>query len=115
LGQDLGPILVEFSNLIQQSSCIVAHNLAFDEKIIGAELLRAGLVDNTQSKNKICTMLATVNYCQIPGKYGFKWPKLSELYTKLFNNEFSNAHNAMADITATAACFWELKKIGLIK
>ena len=44
-------------------------------------------------------------------KKGFKQPKLSELYYKLFNYNFDNAHNAAADVAATARCFFELLRI----
>ncbi|MBC7525895.1 MAG: 3'-5' exonuclease, partial [Flavobacterium sp.] len=56
----------------------------------------------------------TTNFCAIPGPYGYKWPKLSELHYKLFQTGFEEAHNAAADIQATAKCFWELKRMGKI-
>jgi hypothetical protein len=42
------------------------------------------------------------------------WPRLQELYVKLFGHEFDDAHNAMSDIDATEQCFRELRKKGLI-
>jgi DNA polymerase-3 subunit epsilon len=36
------------------------------------------------------------------------------LHYKLFRTGFDEAHNAAVDITATAKCFWELKKLGKI-
>jgi hypothetical protein len=59
-------------------------------------------------------MQKSTNFCAISGPYGFKWPKLSELHYKLFGVGFNEAHNAAIDIHATAKCFWELKKRGLI-
>jgi len=59
-------------------------------------------------------MMGSVNYCAINGPYGFKYPKLTELHQKLFNTRFDGAHDALADITATVKCFWEMKKRGLI-
>lgn len=59
-------------------------------------------------------MLTATNYCRIPGLYGYKWPKLSELHIKLFGVDFDDAHDASVDINATEKCFWELKKRGLI-
>jgi DNA polymerase III epsilon subunit-like protein len=46
--------------------------------------------------------------------YGHKWPKLSELHQKLFGVTFEEAHDAAVDIEATAKCFWELKRRGII-
>lgn len=59
-------------------------------------------------------MESTTNFCAINGAYGYKWPKLSELHYKLFRTNFDEAHNAAVDITATAKCFWELKKRGVL-
>ncbi|MAQ47799.1 MAG: DNA polymerase III subunit alpha [Flavobacteriales bacterium] len=39
---------------------------------------------------------------------GFKPPKLEELYEIIFNEKIINAHNASADVDATARCFFEL-------
>ena len=60
-------------------------------------------------------MKSSTNFCRIPGNYGFKWPKLSDLHIKLFGKDFDEAHNALADIRATADCFWELKRLKIIK
>ncbi|MAY22479.1 MAG: DNA polymerase III subunit epsilon [Flavobacteriaceae bacterium] len=113
-GLSMISVLEKFEKLIKQSSYLVAHNMAFDEKIVGAELLRAGYLNSITSKNRICTMQATTDFCAIPGYYGYKWPKLSELHMKLFNTDFEEAHNASVDIQATARCFWELKKLKII-
>ncbi|MCP4457898.1 MAG: hypothetical protein GY816_07730 [Cytophagales bacterium] len=43
-----------------------------------------------------------------------KWPSLSELHYKLFRRGFDEAHDAAADIQATAKCFWELRRIGVV-
>lgn len=113
-GQSIVSVLQHFNTLIGQATYLVAHNMSFDEKIVGAEFLRNGMQNSIQSKHKICTMERTTNFCAIDGNYGYKWPKLSELYYKLFRTGFDEAHNAAADVTATAKCFWELKRLGKI-
>ena len=65
-------------------------------------------------KPQLCTMQASTDYCKIPGPYGYKWPKLSELHMKLFGEYFEEAHDAAADINATVKCFWELKRRGVM-
>lgn len=107
-------VLQEFQAMINQSEFLVAHNMSFDEKIVGAEFLRHKMVNSIDSKRKICTMQSTTNFCAINGLYGYKWPKLSELHFKLFRTGFEEAHNAAVDIHATARCFWELKRLGKI-
>lgn len=113
-GISLQEVLNEFQNLIVQASYLVAHNMSFDEKIVGAEFLRKNMVNSIVKKNKICTMEKSTNYCKINGPYGYKWPKLSELHYKLFKTGFDEAHNAAVDINATAKCFWQMRKIGVL-
>jgi DNA polymerase III epsilon subunit-like protein len=113
-GKHLSAVLHNFQSLISQAEVLVAHNMSFDEKIVGAEFLRKGMPNTIPSKRKICTMESTTNFCALDGPYGYKWPKLSELHYKLFRTGFDEAHNAAVDITATAKCFWELKRIGKI-
>jgi DNA polymerase III epsilon subunit-like protein len=109
-GVELQLVLNEFQDLISQVSYLVAHNMSFDEKIVGAEFLRKNMVNTIPAKRKICTMEETTNFCKINGPYGYKWPKLSELHYKLFGTGIEEAHNAAVDIDATAKCFWELKR-----
>jgi len=113
-GVALQEVLNDFQNLISQSKFLVAHNISFDEKIVGAEFLRMKMDNSISTKKKICTMLQSTNYCKIDGPYGYKWPKLSELHYKLFRDHFEEAHDAAVDINITAKCFWQLKKIGAI-
>ena len=84
--------------------------MSFDEKILGAEFLRAGQKNVVDSKRRLCTMQAATNYCQIPGPYGYKWPTLEELHKKLFNKPFVGAHQALVDVRACAQCYFELKQ-----
>ena len=113
-GEDLEKILNKFNELVEEADFIVAHNISFDEKILGAELVRKGVKSNFNRKKKLCTMQASTNYCRLPGPYGYKWPKLSELHIKLFGEDFEDAHDASVDINATEKCFWEMRRKGLI-
>ena len=113
-GIDLRGLLRDFQELIGLAEYIVAHNMSFDEKIIGAEFLRNGMPDALAAKKKICTMHSATEFCAIPGPRGYKWPKLTELHGKLFQTGFEEAHNAAADVAAMVKCFWEMKRRGLI-
>ncbi len=114
-GIDLETALDQFIWALNESETLVAHNIKFDEKIIGAELIRKEFNHNLLNINKICTMQSATNYCQLPGNYGYKWPRLSELHQKLFGADFDNAHNALADVEAMVRCFFEMKKRNIIK
>lgn len=113
-GKNLEKVLLQFAKRIEESDLLVAHNIEFDEKIIGAEFYRKHIQSKLFDKPKLCTMESSTDYCAIPRKYGYKWPKLSELHYKLFGEYFEEQHDAGADIQATAKSFWELKKRGII-
>lgn len=112
--KSLSTVLKELYYLISQAEVLVAHNMNFDEKIVGAEFLRVGMPNPIPNKRIICTMESSTNFCAIVGLNGYKWPTLSELHFKLFRTGFEEAHNAKIDISATAKCFWELQRIGII-
>jgi DNA polymerase III epsilon subunit-like protein len=115
-GEDLTTVLVNFNNVLSNVSTVVAHNISFDEKILGAEYLRTGIVNSLSPKNKICTMIKSTEFCAISSPYGgYKWPKLSELHHILFNIGFEEAHNASVDVRATSKCYWELIQKNVIQ
>ena len=113
-GWPLEVVLERFSKDFNAADTIVGHNIAFDKKIVGAELIRLGQKDIMNSKKSLCTMESATDFCKIPGYHGYKWPKLQELHKKLFGYEFEDAHNSMSDVTATLECFKEMRKRGLI-
>jgi len=113
-GVDLKPVLEEITVDISKAVALIAHNMQFDEKILGAEFLRMGHPNHMDGKPKKCTMQSSTDYCKIPGAYGNKWPKLQELYKKLFRESFGNAHNALADVRACSRCYFELRRIGVM-
>ena len=113
-GKDLDFVLKLFAEQIETAGMLVAHNMNFDEKIVGAEFFRKNIPNKLLQTNRICTMKESTDYCQIPGHYGYKWPKLSELHIELFGEDFEEAHNATVDINATAKCFWKMKELEII-
>ncbi|MGI9191702.1 MAG: 3'-5' exonuclease [Chitinophagaceae bacterium] len=114
-GEELRIVLNKLKDTLTDVDVVVAHNISFDEKIIGSEFFRLGLENYLASKAKICTMEESTNFCAIPGYRGYKFPKLSELYYKLFNQSSTEMHDAKNDIQITAKCFWELYKRDVIK
>ncbi|MBI4044770.1 MAG: 3'-5' exonuclease [Candidatus Diapherotrites archaeon] len=114
-GIPLKRALSEFSAILGNSKLLVAHNMNFDEKVVGSELIRTKINNNLFSITKICTMHSTTDFCKILGPYGYKWPTLMELHHKLFNTSFDDAHDALSDVSACAKCFFELKNRKIIK
>jgi len=112
-GVSMQEALSKFIELYEQCDMLVAHNISFDYNVLGAEMLRYN-VKTSARKDKICTMHSTTDFVALPGNYGFKWPKLEELYYKLFGEIMEGAHDALFDVKATAKCFFELKKINVL-
>ena len=114
LGNNLSYVIDKFLQDFNKAKYIVGHNIDFDKKIIGAELIRLSKPDIMNSKQAFCTMKSSTDFCKIPGYYGYKFPKLQELYHKLFGRDYEDAHDAASDIEATQQCFWELRRRKLI-
>lgn len=115
-GVPLTFILRSFALDRLSSDFSIAHNIAFDAKVIRAEMIREDINVEFASK-KICTMMSSTKHCKLPntnGNLNYKWPKLEELHAHLFSCDFEGAHDAMNDVMACAKCFFELKKIGVI-
>jgi len=114
-GDDLSEILQRFEEDIQKAEFLVGHNISFDEKIMGAEFLRMEMETELIDKPKIDTKEESTEFCKIPGGRGrYKWPTLTELHQKLFDKPFEDAHDAAADVEATARAFLELVRLGEI-
>jgi len=109
-----------FTEAQSLAKLVVAHNIAFDSQLIDIELidLRKGLPSEIQwhdTSRYFCTMQAMTPICQLPGgKFGsqYKWPKLIEAYRYVTGGkDFEGAHDALADVRATATVFkWLVEK-----
>jgi DNA polymerase-3 subunit epsilon len=104
---------------LSEAKALVAHNISFDLAIVGAEYMRndgeAGY-EKLSAMEQVCTMLSSTNLCKIANsRGGYKWPKLIELHTKLFGEGFDGAHDALVDVNALVRCFFELRRLEILK
>jgi DNA polymerase III epsilon subunit-like protein len=126
-GKNIENLLIDFYDDFNECERIIAHNLSFDLNLLKAELLRVinksiskngtdivlynNMFSNlTTSKKYYCTMQDTIDYCQVKaldrnGKEFVKFPKLSELYHKMFGNIPNNLHNSMNDVIICLRCY----------
>ena len=109
-GRQLQVVLHILNSVACQAHCVVGHNLRFDLNVIAAEMIRCGIENCLNTKEHFCTMIESVQFCNLPGS---KYPTLNELHQKLFTESFVGAHDAMADIRATMKCYWEMKRRGI--
>lgn len=113
-GEDLATVLNLFNTALEKTKFIVGQNLDFDIKIMGCEFFRNSVKTTLTNLPVLDTCTeTTANLCQIPGGRGgkFKLPSLTELHQHLFHMPFAEAHNATADVEATARCFFELIRL----
>ena len=113
-GVDIGPVLEAFRRDLFRADALVAHNVQFDETVLGAEYFRLGLCDLFSGAKSFCTMKGATDFCRIPGRRGYKWPTLTELHEQLFHEPFTGAHGALADCTACKRCFFRLRELGVL-
>lgn len=112
-GKPITEVLDIFVADLKDSDYIVAHNMGFDYNTVGAEMIRHKKSTGKKLK-QVCTMQSSTDYCQLPGPYGFKWPRLEELHKHLFGEDMENAHDALADVAACTKCFLRLIELGII-
>jgi len=115
-GKELSWVLEELNSTLKHTQFLVGHNIDFDISIVGAEFIRKNITSRFLKLGTIDTMEDSTEYCALPGGKGgkYKWPNLSELHQKLFGEGFAEAHNAAGDVVATARCFLELLRLGVI-
>ena len=124
-GVDLLPVLEEFFADFDSADHIVGHNVSFDINMIKAELqrlimnsfnekLQEYLTKINTSTKFYCTMQETIELCAIEMKDKFgrpykKFPKLVELYQKMFGVTPRGLHNSLNDVIVCLRCFIKLK------
>lgn len=124
-------VLDEFFEHLKNTDQLVGHNVSFDINMVKVELLRHiyGNRENIDTikkykeqlsyiynyKNIICTSTNknAIDFCNIEAKnkYGnvyLKYPKLIELYEKIFQHSPNGLHNSLNDIIVTLRCFMVL-------
>ena len=97
-GIPLGDVIEAFNG--EQCDVMVAHNMKFDLNVVtNAILWDLGIPFKGFPKRKVCTMEIGRLMCKLPGRYGYKYPKLSELYTHVVGHppKTDQLHNALFD------------------
>ncbi len=97
---------------------IIGHNVTFDVSVLKCEIMRVKrdgkLEQDISFKKKKHTLVDTMKIgayvCRIPTLRfdGYKYPSLIDLYKSLFSKEYNDQHNALADVKATASCFFRM-------
>ena len=116
-GKPLDEVLDLFLQSATKAKRLVGHNIDFDLNVLGCEFLRKKGENPLPNWPKVDTCTEkTAEFCQLPGGKGgrFKLPRLNEIHKLLFGKGFESAHNASADVEATARVFLELVRRGVL-
>lgn len=112
--------LQDFDGMVRLASCVVAHNVEFDDVIMRAAYHRVGGTGNAfTSKPRFCTMQSAQPVLKLPPKKEppkgatprYRFPSLDRAYRDLVDEAgFENAHEAMADARACHAVLVALRR-----
>lgn len=116
---DKAPIINQmdtFLAYLNSADVVVGHNIEYDESVMNYELQRLGRKGDYNPQKTLCTMKSSVEFCALPGRgIGYKFPKLNELYKKLFWEYFEWAHSAIYDVEATVRALQKLLQLDVIQ
>jgi DNA polymerase III epsilon subunit-like protein len=117
-GRPIGEVLGELEKDLRGCLLLVGHNVVFDKNAMAAEAWRAGKGDLAVTITEfpsVCTMRASKEFCgAVNDKGQVKFPRLAELYCKIFGKEPEKQHDAMGDVRATAAAYFHLRELMLV-
>jgi DNA polymerase-3 subunit epsilon len=126
-GKEPGFVLGELKIALSECDFVISHNMMFDKTVILSEVQRlkeSGSDLNPrdfwrQGINELCTMNTTREFCGIkfPNSNDYKYPKLNELYAKLFNKQYdisgASLHNSKHDVSCLVLCV--KKMVGMLE
>jgi DNA polymerase III epsilon subunit-like protein len=117
-GVSLQDVISEF--LAEHCDMMVAHNMNFDHNvIINAIKWDLGFDFKGFTIPMMCSMTASKSQCKLPGKFGYKVPKLKELYEFIFKKKPNETrlHGSLYDTLILAECIqhcsWLQAALGL--
>lgn len=100
-----------YQDLLEYQPLVVGHFMQLDFHMLGVSFYRAGLPNPLGELPNFCTMRLTGKFMR-PEQQSFL--RLGELYERLFHEPMTRHHDALIDAQATARCFYELTRQGLI-
>lgn len=99
------------NDLRQYEPLVVGHFMELDFHMLGVTFHRAGLPNGLLGLPTFCTMRLTDQFVRPAGR---RFLRLPELYNRLLGRPMLREHDALIDAQATADCFFELRRQGVI-
>ena len=115
-GRPLRSVLSRFAHACRRADLVMAHDVAFDSGVVGAEFMRMGL-DNTLASTPLwCTMgAASLPKLTRKTRGDGKDPTLTEFHQACFGCGFRGEHGGLADVEALVHCLRYLDKKGMLR
>ena len=117
-GDPLVIVLHDFLRASRSAKFLVAHNTDFHKKVLLAEFMRNDIRQSLHHTRTICTVKESMDFYGIDlglgYRYGYKYLKLPELYSFLFNRPYQGGHNASDHVIACSECFFAMLRRGLL-
>lgn len=112
-GHQRTTVLRAFDRLMKSATMIVAHNLAFDLRIMRIAYAREGWLFEPPV-NQFCTMTESADIVKVGRNQdgSWRWPKLAVAYQHFTGREMKNAHQALADCAACKHIYEALRQQG---
>jgi DNA polymerase III epsilon subunit-like protein len=133
-GVNILGVLNDFFADVVDCEKIIGHNVSFDIDRVASVLnkmthsrqpeevrreyqQKMKYLSNTMVPKLYCTMQSSIELCNLvktnaKGKSYKKYPKLVELYQKLFDTTPAGLHNSLVDVYACLRCYVAMEKAG---
>ena len=106
IGKPICEVLKELWRDLHDVSAIISHNTEFDISVLDHHMKECDLFFKFSSIPCLCTMKGGKNYLEsINKEENIKFPKLTELYYRLFDKSITPKHQAIFDKVLTSRCF----------
>lgn len=124
-GLPLAEVVTMYRDAVRWTRARVAHNLAFDDRIMRIAMCRAGVsrdeIEALEARPSYCTKLLAHNHVKAPptarmlaaGRTHHKAPNLGECVRHFFGQEHAGAHNGLADARACGRVYHHLRGLEL--
>jgi DNA polymerase III epsilon subunit-like protein len=99
-----------FAEQLKNTDTLVAHNLAFDLKII-QRAFDLFAIKFVKPKNLHCTMMMAKDVMKLKGQFkDYKFPKLQECFEAFFHTSPQKYHDALLDVQLCRELYFHLKR-----
>lgn len=122
-GRPIDQVMDQFMQLYDACRLFSCYGVAFDSKVLRAELRRLGRPDRYGHRPDFCMQVPATRLCNLPpsekmmaaGRKTAKTPKLAEAVKLLLGRDHENAHGVLADAEAAADLYLLMAKKGLVE